>query len=241
MIILPQLMMHSLYLIPVPLSEQAENIYTIQYPLLNSIRVFITESVREARRNLRRIGYTGVFDDCIFYEWNKHDTASNDMAQWLKHCNNEDVALLSDAGCPAVADPGADVVALAHQLKIPVIPLIGPSSILLALMASGLNGQSFAFNGYLPVESKMRKEKLKVLEVFSAQHYQTQIFIETPYRNQALLNDILSALNDSTRLCIASGLTATQQKITTLTIAEWKKKHTVLGKTPAVFLFLSKG
>ncbi len=230
--------MHNLFLVPVPLSEEATDLHAIHYPLLNGIRIFIVESLREARRNLRRIGFTGSFDDCIFYEWNKHDTALNDISLWLKHCALEDVVLLSDCGCPAVADPGADVVAIAHQLKIPVLPLIGPSSILLALMGSGLNGQSFVFHGYLPVESRARKEKLRLFEQHSKQFHQTQIFIETPYRNQALLNDILSSLHDNTRLCVASGLTTAQQKIITDTITQWKKKNVALGKTPAVFLYL---
>lgn len=231
-------MSHTLYLVPVPLSEDVDKLYHFQFPLLNHIRVFITENVREARRNLRRIGFTKDFDDCVFYEWDKHNEANNAIEVWLQHCRQEDVALLSDAGCPAVADPGAAVVAMAHQLKINVMPLIGPSSILLALMGSGLNGQSFAFNGYLPVESKERKEKLKQLEQRSYTEQQTQLFIETPYRNKALLQDIMNTLHPSTKLCVAINLTATNQSIISDSIQGWKKRKLPEGKMPAVFLIL---
>ncbi len=230
--------MPNLFLVPVPLSESAMDIYSIQYPILNSIRIFIVESARDARRNLRRIGFQGVFDDCLFYEWDKHQSPNNDIQLWLKHCQVEDVALLSDAGCPAVADPGSDVVAAAHQLHIQVIPLVGPSSLLLALMSSGFNGQSFAFNGYLPVERKARKEKLRLLEQHSYTHQQTQLFIETPYRNQILLQDMLSCLHQSTRLCVALDLTSNKQSIITNTVKIWTQSKIILEKRPAVFLFL---
>ena len=230
--------MYSLYLIPVPLTDHANANYIISYPMLNSIRFFIVESVREARRNLRRIGFTSSFDECTFYEWNKHNKSDNDISSWIHHCKDADVALLSDAGCPAVADPGAEVVAMAHQSGIPVVPLIGPSSILLSLMGSGLNGQSFAFNGYLPVDSLKRKEKIKQYEQHSLLHRQTQIFIETPYRNQAVISDLLSILHPSTKLCIAAGLTSDQQYIYTDLVSEWKSKRFTLDKVPAVLLFL---
>ncbi len=231
-------MSHTLYLVPVPLSDDADELYHFQYTKLNNVRVFITEHVREARRNLRRIGFDGNFDTCVFYEWDKHNESNNAINDWLQHCDQEDVALLSDAGCPAVADPGATVVAMAHQLGINVMPLIGPSSILLALMSSGLNGQSFAFNGYLPVDSKQRREKLKQLELRSYTEQQTQLFIETPYRNKSLFQDIVNTLNPSTKLCVAMNLTAANQSIISDRIQGWKKRKLPEGKTPAVFLIL---
>lgn len=230
--------MFSLYLIPVPLTEHTNAHYIISYPLLNSVRFFIVESTREARRNLRRIGFTTSFDECTFFEWNKHDNTNNPVSSWLNHCKDADMALLSDAGCPAVADPGAEVVAMAHQSGIPVVPLIGPSSILLSLMGSGLNGQSFAFNGYLPVDPLKRKEKIKQFEQHSLVHRQTQIFIETPYRNQSVINDLLSILHPSTKLCIAAGLTSDQQYLFTDSVSSWKSKRFTLDKVPAVLLFL---
>ncbi|MFN9883855.1 MAG: SAM-dependent methyltransferase, partial [Bacteroidota bacterium] len=145
---------------------------------------------------------------------------------------------LSDAGCPAVADPGAEVVAMAHQSGIPVVPLIGPSSILLSLMGSGLNGQSFAFNGYLPVDPLKRKEKIKQFEQHSLVHRQTQNFIETPNRNQSVINDLFSILHPSTKLCIAAGLTSDQQYLFTDSVSGWKSKRFTLDKVPAVLLFL---
>lgn len=233
-------MKQALLLIPVPLNENADTVYACQYPILNSINVFIVENIREARRNLRRIGFSGDFNSCIFYEWDKHRTENNSIREWLKHCEHEMVGLLSDAGCPAVADPGADIVAMAHSLNIPVKPLIGPSSILLALMGSGLNGQSFAFNGYLPVNSKERRDKLKQLEHRSFNEQQTQIFIETPYRNQALYADMIACLQESTMLCIAYNLTSSTQQIITDRISGWRKRKMPEGKAPAVFLLLKQ-
>lgn len=147
--------------------------------------------------------------------------------------------MLSDAGCPAVADPGALIVAEAHKLQIKVVPLSGPSSILLALMASGLNGQQFAFNGYLPKEKTERNNAIKKAEKESAQRNQTQIFIETPYRNNALFDDFLNNLQPSTRLCIASALQCENEKIKTQRISEWKKQQPELNKHPVVWLFLA--
>ena len=150
----------------------------------------------------------------------------------------EDIGLISEAGLPAVADPGAQLVALCHKRGIEVIPLVGPSSLMLALMASGLNGQSFAFCGYIPAKSDERKSRLKVLEKVSSQLNQTQIIIETPYRNDSLLADILSVCNPSTRLCIAADLTLPTAYIRTASIGDWKKNVPTIGKRPCVFLLL---
>lgn len=154
--------------------------------------------------------------------------------------SGQDVGLLSEAGCPAIADPGSDLVRMAHDEKIPVIPLVGPSSIILALMASGLNGQCFCFNGYLPVEKHARALQIAVLEKRSIKHNQTQIFIETPYRNQDLLEHIVQTCRDDTDLCIAAHLTAASEMIATKTIKAWKQKLPDIHKIPTIFLLQNR-
>lgn len=202
---------------------------------------FIVENIKEARRYLRKIGYTKNFDDVIFFEWNKHDTSLNMIDDWLAPIKkNLSVGLISDAGCPAVADPGADVVRRAHEFGIEVSPLVGPSSILLALMASGMNGQSFAFNGYLSQDKNERDKEIKKLEAESKIKNQTQIFIETPYRNNQLLEDFKSILSGNTLLCVAANLSSDKEIIITKKISEWKKIKYDFHKQMAIFLFLSQ-
>ncbi len=235
--------MSKLYLIPSPLSTEDKYVYPKEVlDIINSLKVFIVENAKPARHNLRQAGYKGSFDEITLYEWDKHFTEKNPITTWLKVAkeSGESLGLLSDAGCPGVADPGAEVILAAHEMGIEVEPLLGPSSILMALMASGLNGQSFAFNGYLPQKKDERVKKLKEYEAESRRKNQTQIFIETPYRNEALLEDIKSTLNASTLLCIAVNISSPDQDIRTMRVKEWKQQQVDLNKQPAVFLFLSR-
>lgn len=229
-----------LYLVPVPIHPESKgSLPIINMEIVNSVNIIITESIREARRNLRRAGSTLNFDSVTFHELDKHQPENNRISDWLEPLQHGEIAaLISDAGCPAVADPGAEVVSVAHRMKIKVVPLTGPSSIILSLMASGLNGQSFAFQGYLPIKQNDRINKIRVLENESQQKAQTQIFIETPYRNNQVLQDLLTSLQPDTRLCIATNLTGPNEKIVTLSIQEWKQRQLQLDKVPAVFLFL---
>ena len=199
----------------------------------------MVEEVRSARRYLSKAGLKGKIDGLEFYELNEHTEAAT-VESYLKLFNDgNDVALISEAGLPAVADPGAQLVALAHRHGIEVIPAVGPSSLMMSLMASGLNGQSFAFCGYIPAKTDERKSKLKLLEKVSGQLKQTQIIIETPYRNDSLFKDMLSTCSPSTRLCIAANITMPDAYIKTKTIAQWKKEVITIGKRPCVFLILA--
>lgn len=230
-----------LYLIPSPLGENDPS-EVIPLPILKSLegfRTFVVEEVRTARRYLSKAGLKGKIDGLEFYELNEHTEAAT-VESYLKLFNDgNDVALISEAGLPAVADPGAQLVALAHRHGIEVIPAVGPSSLMMSLMASGLNGQSFAFCGYIPAKTDERKSKLKLLEKVSGQLKQTQIIIETPYRNDSLFKDMLSTCSPSTRLCIAANITMPDAYIKTKTIAQWKKEVITIGKRPCVFLILA--
>ena len=230
-----------LYLIPSPLGENDPS-EVIPQPVLQSLEsfsTFVVEEVRTARRYLSRAGLKGKIGDLKFYELNEHTDAATVESYLKLFDDGNDVALISEAGLPAVADPGAQLVALAHRHGIEVIPAVGPSSLMLALMASGLNGQSFAFCGYIPAKTEERKSKLRTLEKVSGQLRQTQILIETPYRNDSLLNDILSVCSASTRICIAANITMPDAYIKTKTVAQWKKEGIVIGKRPCVFLILA--
>ena len=230
-----------LYLIPSPLGENDPS-EVIPLPVLKSLegfRTFVVEEVRTARRYLSKAGLKGKIDGLQFFELNEHTDAAT-VESYLKLFNEgNDVALISEAGLPAVADPGAQLVALAHRHGIEVIPAVGPSSLMMSLMASGLNGQSFAFCGYIPAKTDERKSKLKLLEKVSSQLKQTQIIIETPYRNDSLFKDMLSTCSPSTRLCIAANITMPDAYIKTKTIAQWKKEEITIGKRPCVFLILA--
>ena len=229
-----------LYLIPSPLGDNqpSEVLPNMVFETIGRIRTYVVEEVRTARRFLSRAGLKGKIDTLEFHELNEH-TSSEQIEGYLGLFERgEDIGLISEAGLPAVADPGAQLVALCHKRGIEVIPLVGPSSLMLALMASGLNGQSFAFCGYIPAKSDERKSRLKVLEKVSSQLNQTQIIIETPYRNDSLLSDILSVCNPSTRLCIAADITLPTAYIRTASIGDWKKNVPTIGKRPCVFLLL---
>lgn len=203
--------------------------------IINSIRCYIVENERTARRFLIKMGIQTPIDDLIFFVLNKH-TRKEDIASFLKPCEQEHVGLLSEAGVPAVADPGSEIVSLAHQQNIQVVPLVGPSSILLALMASGLNGQSFVFHGYLPVKSEERKHKIKEIEQTSTKLRQTQIFIEAPYRNNQILKSIVDYCQPNTLVCVACNLTQDDELINTLPVKTWRNKMPDLHKKPTIFL-----
>lgn len=229
----------ALYLIPVTLGETSINqvLPSYNHDVICGIRHFIVENVRSARRFLKKVDKTIDIDALVFYELNRH-TDRNFIGAYLEPLRNgEAVGIISEAGCPAIADPGADVVAIAQSLGLKVVPLVGPSSILMALMASGFNGQSFAFNGYLPVEGAQRIRAVKKLEGKVQSENQTQIFIETPYRNTKMMETLLSALSPRTRLCVAAGITCAEEFIRTRTVADWKKSEIPdISRIPAIFL-----
>ena len=203
---------------------------------ITTLEYFIVENTRNARRYLKSIDQEVDIDALTFYELNKH-TDPLEISSFLQPIDKGfNVGVLSEAGLPGIADPGAAVVRLAHQRKIEVLPFTGPSSIFLALMASGLNGQSFRFIGYLPVKSGERLQALRQLEKKASSEKESQIFIETPYRNNALMQDILQACNDQTLLTVAADISTETEFIRTMNIASWKKKKPELNKRPAVFI-----
>lgn len=228
----------SLYLIPVTLGDTPIERVLPAYnkEVILSIRHFIVEEVRTARRFLKQVDRNINIDELTFYPMGKHADAAL-FSKYLDALRNgEDMGVISEAGCPAVADPGADVVAIAQREGHKVVPLVGPSSILLAVMGSGFNGQSFAFHGYLPIAPTDRAKRLKQLESRSAAEHQTQLFIETPYRNHKIIADILATCNPRTKLCIASGLTTDKEYICSKTIKEWKQTTLPdLNKIPTIF------
>lgn len=230
-----------LYLIPSPLGDNDPS-EVIPDPVLKSLagfRTFVVEEVRTARRYLSRAGLKGHIEGLEFHELNEH-TDDATVESYLSLFNDgNDVALISEAGLPAVADPGAKLVALAHDRGIRVVPYVGPSSLMLALMASGLNGQSFAFCGYVPAKTEERRSRLRTLEKVSRQIGQTQIMIETPYRNDSLFADLLAVCSPSTRICVAADITTPDEYIMTRTVAQWKKEKIIIGKRPCVFLMLA--
>lgn len=227
-----------LVLFPTQLGDTDFNMILPVYnnTLLSTIKYFIVEDVRTARRFLKKCDPACNIDELTFFVLNKHTSPADlqSFIQPLKQGN--DVGLLSEAGCPAIADPGADVVALAQLANIQVVPLIGPSSVLLALMASGFNGQSFAFNGYLPIPENEKVKTLKMLERRVYTESQTQIFIETPYRNMKTLADILACCQPETKLCIAADITLSTEYIKTKTIQNWKGNLPDLNKRPCIFI-----
>jgi 16S rRNA (cytidine1402-2'-O)-methyltransferase len=197
---------------------------------------FIVENIRTARRFIKQVNPETDIDKLRFYELNKHTLPKN-LPEYLHPLEQgENMAIISEAGCPGVADPGAEIVRLAHQKGIKVVPFVGPSSILLALMASGLNGQNFAFNGYLPVKPKERADSILKMERQLKSSGQAQIFIETPYRNNQLVEALLKTCSPDILLCIAANLTGENEFISTKTVAQWKKSAPDLHKQPAIFL-----
>lgn len=228
----------SLYLIPVTLGDTEINRVIPPYntEIVNGLRYFIVENVRSARRFLKKCNPEIDIDAVTFYELNKH-TDKNQIASYLLPLKSgESIGVISEAGCPAVADPGADVVSIAGQEGYRIVPLVGPSSMLLAVMASGFNGQSFAFHGYLPIDAAERLKKLKQLEARAYNEDQTQLFIETPYRNQKLAEDILLHCKPQTRLCIAMNISCSDEYIATKPMKAWKGKLPDMHKKPCVFL-----
>ena len=229
----------ALYLIPVTLGETEINqvLPAYNHDIIVGIKHFIVENIRSARRFLKKTEKAIDIDELTFYELNRH-TDRKFIGEYLDPLKKGDpVGIISEAGCPAIADPGADVVAIAQQRGYKVVPLVGPSSIIMSVMGSGFNGQSFAFNGYLPVEVPQRIKALKKLEQKVQNENQTQLFIETPYRNAKMIETILGALNPKTKLCIAAGITCPEEYIKTRTVADWKKeKLPDLGKIPAIFV-----
>ncbi len=226
-----------LYLIPTTLGESAIERVIPAYVLevINQVTIYIVENVRTARRYLVKAGIKTPIDSLQFFVLDKH-TNEAEFSTFLKDIENQHIGLMSEAGCPGIADPGAAIVELAHKKNIQVIPLVGPSSILLALMASGFNGQNFAFSGYIPVKKPERTKAILALEKRSLFEKQTQIVIETPYRNLQLLDDLIQTCNSKTRLCIACNISLDDEFIQTKTLADWKKKIPDLNKKPAIFL-----
>lgn len=235
----------ALYLLPVGLSDALpedvlpeRNLY-----LMRNIKHFIVENVREARRFLRRCSKEIDIDKLTFVEIHRNADVTHIGEALAPLRRGEAVGLMSDAGCPAVADPGSIVVEIAQREHLKVVPLVGPSSILMSLMASGFNGQGFAFHGYLPIEDGKRKDKIRQLEAQSRREDMTQIFIETPYRNEKMLRTLAESLHPQTKICVACDITSpTAESIVTKSVAEWKKMLSKAGdysKRPAIFLIYS--
>jgi 16S rRNA (cytidine1402-2'-O)-methyltransferase len=232
----------TVYMIPVTLGNSAPEL-SIPWKTLEitlSLRLFAVEDVRTARRWLRGLDRSFPVDDALFVPVGKHSDPSELAELFGRVAAGEDAAVMSEAGMPGLADPGNIVSAEAHRRGIRVVPLSGPSSVMLALVASGLNGQSFAFHGYLPVDSQGRRKAIKDLEKLSAGG-QTQIFMETPYRNPKIVEDILSVCQPSTRLCIAADITLPGETIRTMTVSDWRRQVPDLDKRPAVFLIQAVG
>ncbi len=227
-----------LYLIPTGLGENPplKVLPTSIKKILESVDDYIVENEKSARRFIKMVCPEKPQSSLNLHLLNKH-TSEEELPYFLNACKDgRPMGLLSEAGCPAIADPGSDIVMLAHHHHIQVVPLVGPSSIILALMGSGMNGQSFAFNGYLPIDKQERKAELKRLEKLSFDQNQSQLFIETPYRNNKMLEDLCDSLQAQTRLCVACDLTLTSEYIKTMTIKDWKHTKVDLHKRPAMFI-----
>ena len=228
----------ALYLLPVTLGDTELNTVLPAYniEIIQGIKHFIVEDVRSARRFLKKVDREFDIDSLSFYPLNKH-TSAEDISGYLEPLlAGQSMGVISEAGCPAVADPGADVVAIAQRKNLKVVPLVGPSSIILSVMGSGFNGQSFAFHGYLPIEPGERVKRIKQLEQRIYSENQTQLFIETPYRNHKMVDDLLHNCRPQTKLCIAANLTCEGEYIKTRAISEWKGKVPDLSKIPCIFL-----
>ena len=230
-----------LYLIPSPLGDNPpeEVIPSAVLDCLKGLDTFVVEELRSARRYLSKAGLKGHIDTLRLVTLNEHTSPDEVREMESLFLDGNDVGLITEAGLPAVADPGSALVALCHAKGITVVPMTGPSSLMLALMASGLNGQSFAFCGYLPAKADDRKAAIRKIEKISASNRQTQIFIETPYRNDSLFSDLLQVCQAGTMLCVAADITLPTAFIRTLTVAKWKKENITIGKRPCVFLILA--
>jgi 16S rRNA (cytidine1402-2'-O)-methyltransferase len=228
----------ALYLIPVTLGDTSIESVLPSYnkSIILEIKYFIVEDIRSARRFLKKVDKDIDIDQLNFFPLNKH-TSTNDISGYLKPLQEgNSMGVISEAGCPAVADPGADVVAIAQRNNLKVVPLVGPSSIILSVMGSGFNGQSFAFHGYLPVEPGDRTRRIKELEQRVYSENQTQLFIETPYRNNKMAEDIVKSCRPTTRLCVAANITCADEYIKTKSVKEWIGKLPDLSKKPCIFL-----
>lgn len=231
----------TLYLIPCPISDDtavADVTPASNQAIINSLDYFIVENTRSARRFLSKSGYARAIDDATFVELNEHTTSPTEIAKMIEPLKaGRSAGVISEAGVPAVADPGQAVVELCHKHNIRVVPLVGPSSILMAVMASGLSGQSFAFNGYLPIKEPERSKTIKRLESRARAEHQSQLFIEAPYRNVKLLEQMLKTLNPDTRLCIACDITSQSEFIRTQSVSQWQKSSLPdIQKRPAIFI-----
>jgi len=226
-----------LYLVPVTIGGNLnESIPRANLEIINNIEYFIVENIKTAVSFLKQGGITKKLDELHFYTFSKK-IQENDLSLYLKPAlNGNNMALMSESGTPCIADPGEEIVMLAHELGIKVVPLVGPSSIILSLMASGLNAENFSFNGYLPISKNNRMRKIKELEKKIFNENQTQIFIEAPQRNDRLIDDILDICNGTTKLCIAKNITMSDEHIETKTIQSWKKSKIIQGKNPVIFL-----
>lgn len=230
--------MAKLYMIPTTLGDTTlERVLPSDLSsLISSISVFIVENIRTARRFIKKVNPAIVIDQLTFFELNQH-TDKNDISRFLEPLlQGNDIGIISEAGCPGIADPGAEVVRMAHTKDIQVVPLVGPSSILLALMASGMSGQNFAFNGYLPIKNPEKSQQIKFLERRMQTEGQTQVFIEAPYRNLQLLDDLLKNCEPRTLLCIAADITLETEFILTKPISYWKNNIPDIQKKPAIFM-----
>ena len=229
-----------LYLIPAPLGDNPVE-EVIPAHVLNtacSLKCFVVEELRTARRFLSKYGLKGHIDEIDFHELNEH-TGQDDIRALLELFADADVGLMSEAGLPAVADPGARLVELCHENDIDVVPMVGPSSLMMALMGSGLNGQCFEFCGYIPAKADSRKAALRSLEKQSRAASRSEIIIETPYRNDALFADMLQNLSPDTRICVAADISLPTQYIRTARVAQWRKAPITIGKRPCVFIILA--
>ncbi|NJY62212.1 SAM-dependent methyltransferase [Salinimicrobium sp. CDJ15-81-2] len=227
-----------LYLLPTTLGDNdpMEVLPASVQQQVQRLEIFIAENEKTARRAIKKLVPEKFQPSLKFFLLNKH-TDPAEIPSFLNACKEGlDIGLLSEAGCPGVADPGAEVVKIAHRERIQVVPMVGPSSILLAMMASGMNGQNFAFNGYLPIDKAARKSEIRNLEKLSVEKNQAQSFIETPYRNNKMLEDLIQILHPSTRICVACDLTLSTEFISTRTASEWAKTKMDLHKRPTIFI-----
>jgi len=228
----------TLFLIPVPLAENAsqKSFTPFLIDTINALKTYIVENEKSARKFLKEAGIKTPQSELLVHDYGKHKRGNSLVPYFTQLMQGVDVGLMSEAGCPGVADPGAEIVAEAHKRGIKVVPLVGPNSMIQALMSSGFSGQSFTFHGYLPIDKVERAKKIKELEALSAKNKQTQLFMETPFRNNHLLDDVLKNCQPSTQLCIATNINGEDEFIKTLAVAMWKSEKVDLHKKPTVFL-----
>lgn len=232
----------TLFLIPVPLAENATHKSYTPFLLdtINAIKSYIVENEKTARKFLKEAGLKTPQSELLIHDYGKHKRGNSLVPFFKELMLGENVGLMSEAGCPGVADPGADIVAEAHKRGIKVVPLVGPNSMIQAIMSSGFSGQSFAFHGYLPIDKAERTKKIKELENLSQKYRQTQLFMETPFRNNHLFEDVLKSCSPNTQLCVASNINGEDEYIKTLPIALWRKEKIDLHKKPTVFLIFKQ-